>query len=595
MNNTHRRRIGAKITLALLSVFILLILLASAVSAQMTGDVNNDGYIDIRDVVLVQKHVLGHSPQLTPTQQVVADVNGDGIINVIDVNLIMQYVQGHIQSFPIGALHAPVLISPVAGASVDGSMVSFQWGAVTGASRYQLEIRRVSDNTIFVAADLGNVTSTAQYTFLNDGAQYRWRVRGGSSTQWGAWSVYRQFTNGPTSGVALPAPTLTTPQADANVSGTEISFQWNPVSGATMYELEIVYDRSGEFFSRTNVSSTTSLQRGFPNDNTRFKWRIKAAGSEGWGSWSAYRYFTNGNLPAGPVLTRPANNENITGDRVTFEWNPVPGADRYELLVEYDTASGGEFKREVVGNVFASPQTGFRNDGSRFKWTVRAGNANGWGNFSSYKTFTNGSPYAIPTLLTPAAFATISTETINFTWSQVSGATKYQLEVTDVRYNTTIPIPTLSATNYSKSGFSFVDAPQYRWRVRAGDGSIWGPWSAYREFITEIVENANLAAPSLLSPAAGATATGTRVYFDWSRNLLAGPYQIQVIRASDGQPYRDVFNPAYDAVNDSYYLDGFPNNGTQFMWRVRQRSGGLWGYWSFYRTFNNGTSWFNPF
>jgi hypothetical protein len=595
MNNTHRRRIGAKITLALLSVFILLILLFSAVSAQMPGDVNNDGYIDIRDVVLVQRHILGYQPPLTAAQLIVADVNGDGVVNVVDVNLMMQYIQGYINSFPTHHLYAPVLIAPVAGASVDGSMVSFQWGAVTGATRYQLEISKASDGTIFRTVDFGNDTTTTQYTFTNDGTQYRWRVRAGSSTQWGAWSVYRQFTNGPTSGLALPAPTLTTPQADANVSGTEISFKWNAVAGANMYELEIIYDRSGLLFKRTLESGTTSLQKGFPNDNSKFKWRVKAAGSEGWGSWSAYRYFINGNLPAAPVLTRPANNENVAGDRVTFEWNPVPGADRYELLVEYDTVGGGEFKREMVGNVFASRQTGFLDDGSRYKWTVRAGNVNGWGNFSTYRTFTNGSPFAIPTLLTPAAFATISAEPIVFTWSAVAGATSYQLEVTNVRYNTTVTIPTGSAITSSQSGFSFADAAQYRWRVRAGDGSIWGPWSAHRDFITEVVANTNLAAPSLLSPAAGATATGERVYFNWSGNPLAGADQIQVVRVSDGQLFRDVVNPDYDAVKDAYYLDGFPNNGTQFMWRVRQRSGGQWGYWSFYRTFTNGAPWFNPF
>jgi len=265
MNNTHRRRVGAKVTLALLSVFILLILLVSTVSSQMLGDVNFDGVVDIRDVVLVQRHILGYQPPLTAAQLTAADVNSDGVVNVVDANLLMQYIQGHIQSFPTHHLHAPILISPVEGTSIDGSMVSFQWGAVTGATRYQLEITKISDGTVFRTVDLGNFTSTTQYAFINDGAEYRWRVRAGSSTQWGAWSLHRTFTNG----AALPAPTLGAPANNASLDSTSVSFQWSAVTGATRYQLEVVRVSDSFVFKNIELGNTTSAsQSGFPNDGT---------------------------------------------------------------------------------------------------------------------------------------------------------------------------------------------------------------------------------------------------------------------------------------------------------------------------------------
>ncbi len=102
MSKSIRKRAGVKISLALLSVFLFLLLFAPAASAAMIGDVNSDGRIDVKDVVLVQKHVLNIPPLLTAAQQVLADVNGDGSINVRDATLIMQFALGLINEFPVG-------------------------------------------------------------------------------------------------------------------------------------------------------------------------------------------------------------------------------------------------------------------------------------------------------------------------------------------------------------------------------------------------------------------------------------------------------------------------------------------------------------
>jgi hypothetical protein len=100
MLNYLGKRKGAKIALVLLSIFLFLLLFSQAASAARMGDVNGDGRIDVRDVVLVNKHVLEIPPLLTTDQQRLADVNGDGRIDVRDINLIMQYSLGIISEFP---------------------------------------------------------------------------------------------------------------------------------------------------------------------------------------------------------------------------------------------------------------------------------------------------------------------------------------------------------------------------------------------------------------------------------------------------------------------------------------------------------------
>lgn len=108
MANQSGKRAGAKLTLVVLSVFLFLLLFAPTASAATYGDINNDGKINVQDVVLVMKHVL-ELETLTDAQKAVADVNGDGAINVQDVTLIMQYALGLIDEFP----HAALTVSKV--------------------------------------------------------------------------------------------------------------------------------------------------------------------------------------------------------------------------------------------------------------------------------------------------------------------------------------------------------------------------------------------------------------------------------------------------------------------------------------------------
>lgn len=88
------RRTGAKTAVVLLTITILVIAFASITTSapEITyGDVNQDGKIDVRDVVLVMQYIIGLQ-DLTEDQYKAADVNGDGVVNVQDVTMIMRHV-----------------------------------------------------------------------------------------------------------------------------------------------------------------------------------------------------------------------------------------------------------------------------------------------------------------------------------------------------------------------------------------------------------------------------------------------------------------------------------------------------------------------
>lgn len=64
------------------------------------GDVNNDGKIDVKDVLAIMKHIL-ELETLTGDQLKAADVNGDGKVDVRDASLVMKKALGIIDRLPM--------------------------------------------------------------------------------------------------------------------------------------------------------------------------------------------------------------------------------------------------------------------------------------------------------------------------------------------------------------------------------------------------------------------------------------------------------------------------------------------------------------
>ena len=539
----------------------------------MYGDVNDDGLINVYDVLLVRKHVLGFTPPLTAVQQLVADVNGDGAINVLDVNLIMQMSLGLIKEFPV--LATPVLTAPSEGAVVGGTSISFQWAASSGAKKYQLEVIRASDNSVFKTEALGAFSSTTLGGFPSDGSSFRWRVRAGNDVAWGTWTAYRTLVNG----IAPAAPALLSPADTANVTGATITFEWILSSGADKYELEIRKTSDNTIFKTVSLGNVSaSMQSGFPQDGTQYRWRVRAGNQLGWGAWSDYRVFNNGVLPPAPVLSSPANNASVTGTSINFQWAASSGANNYQLEI-IRAGDSAVFKNEVLGNTTSSMQDSFPNDGTLYWWRVRAGNDSGWGAWSGYRNLTNGTVLAPPVLKAPADNATSSVNWIQFEWELSSGANKYELEIrnSDDTLFRTVSLGNTSATQQ----LGFLDDSLYKWRVKAGNDTYWSIWSEQRSFIIGNL----LAAPAMISPVDKARIPGATITFQWAASSGATKYQLQVIRVSDGGVF--VNQVLGDVTTTSQ--TGFPDDGAQYRWRVRGGNNVGWGAWSGYRDFINET------
>jgi uncharacterized protein YegP (UPF0339 family) len=598
MTETRKTKQGIKALIALLAICIILLLFSTTVSAATLGDVNGDGAINILDVVLVNNYVLGGST-LTATQSYLADVNRDGTVDIFDLVLIMQMASGMIYEFPV--LPAPTLSSPANNTLISTDYVTFQWGSVSGAIRYQLEVVRVSDGTLFKDPVLAT-TGTTLLGFPNDGTQFRWRVRAGNNDGWGSWSAYRNFANGtaPADTTAPPpaapapapsapvvptvtvpsAPTLLSPGDNATVAGASINFQWNPSTGANKYELRVIKVSDGSTFKLQPVGNLTyNTQIGFPNDGSVYRWQVRAGNDGGWSSWSSERTFTNSGELGIPILTSPAANANVFGSAILFRWNAASGATRYEIQVLNE--NGTVFRSETLNTATTTTFYGFPNDGRKFTWRVRAGNVSGMSaNWSEQRTFYNGYLPAAPNMKSPENNHMPDGTSISFSWDASAGADKYNLQVVRARDGLVFKDVILgNVTTLSLTGFP-NDGTAYMWRVRAGSKDGWGPWpSAYYNFTS-----GNLQAPILVSPANNANVASSRVTFEWRPVSGATRYKL-VIENSSGETYREiVLGNIYASIQRE-----LPNKGDVFTWYVVAGNSYGWAESSAKRTFVNGT------
>ena len=382
---------------------------------------------------------------------------------------------------------APALTSPTNGATVNGTSLTFQWAASSGATGYQLTVLKVSDNSVLIDQSLGNVLASVQTGFPNNGTQYKWAVAAVNSAG-STPSAYCTFTNGTTGPTPPPAPVLTSPVNDVTVSGTAINFRWAASSGATGYWLTVMKVNDDSIVINKSVGNALSYtQSGFPNDGTQYKWGVAAGNSTGW-TGSAYCAFTNGTAgptpPTAPTLTSPLDEATVNGTSLTFQWAASSGATGYWLSV-IRLCDNSVLVNRSLGNVLSATQSGFPNDGTEYKWAVAAGNSLGW-TTSVWQTFLSGTvttPPAAPAVISPAGGITVNGPSLDFRWTASSGSTGFRVTIIKVSDNSVMVDKYVgNVLRFTQYGFA-EDGSQYRWAVAAGNSAGWTS-SAWQTFIS---------------------------------------------------------------------------------------------------------------
>lgn len=162
-----------------------------------------------------------------------------------------------------------------------------------------------------------------RYSGLNSDTEYEWRIEASRSGCPNVSSQCVRFRTVKTCTTAAPTPISPVPGASVS---SPITFSWTAVAGATNYK---VFATSGSSETLLGQTTTTSLIASLPDSAS--SWYVLAENVPGCGNLrSASVTFRVCNAPERPLAS--VIGESTSGQTYTVTWEPVPNANRYEVL-----------------------------------------------------------------------------------------------------------------------------------------------------------------------------------------------------------------------------------------------------------------------
>jgi hypothetical protein len=486
----------------------------------------------------------------------------------------------------------PVLVSP-ANNSVDIPLsVTLDWGDIAGAKMYRVQVATDSAFSNVIKDTNGVLTSQflVQPGTLSTGTAYYWRTNATNEGGITAYSAAFKFTTVP----APPAaPVLVTPSnGQINVSVTP-TLDWNDVSGAVTYRVQVATDAGFSSIVKDSsglTASQFSIAAGVLGGNTQYYWRVNGTNTGGTGVYSpAFSFTTVPAPPAVPVLVTPSNGATDVSLTPLMDWNNVASASSYRIQIASDAAFTTLIK-DTSGILTSQYQVlpGALSVNTVYYWRVSASNPGGSSALSSAFSFTTvpNAP-AAPSLLAPANNAVNISVNPSFDWSDVTAVidgsgksgsgkeedavTTYRLQISADSNFTTMFKDTsgLGASQYTLTGTPLANNTKYYWRVSATNA---GGTSVFTSRFTFTTVPSAPGVPVLTSPANNASGVPLTPLFDWNDVSGASSYRIQI---STDSSFITTLKDTSGVLSSQYQAaGGLLAVNTRYYWRVNATNAG---------------------
>ncbi len=359
--------------------------------------------------------------------------------------------------------------------------------------------------------------------------------------------------------------------SDPDAADTHRGSQWQVTPTAGDYTTPL-YDSGTD---STHLTTIVWLSLG---DSTTYYWHVRYKDSHGvWSPWSNETHFTTTGALANRPPNQPSNVSPASG-AIDVILTPTLTSTSFSDPDVGDTHAGSQWQITTTpgtypGSVFDNTTdsyltsitvpSGRLNHGSTYYWRVRYQDSDGaWSNWSAETSFSTSNDPAADLQADFAADKTevLVNEPVQFTDNSTGGSPPLSYEWDfnrDGIWDSTLQYPSYG---YSAPG-------TYTVVMRVTDSAANFDTEAKIGYIT-VSPSTSLAAPTLVSPANGATVPGTSVTYQWDPVLGAASYYLIVSTNSDPGSlaprkfYADVGNVT------SYTDSGYPDNGTKYYWWV---------------------------
>jgi hypothetical protein len=397
------------------------------------------------------------------------------------------------------------ITTPTAGSTFTSTSVTFDWAAVTGATKYVLELGStgVGSSNLYNSGTVTGTTATATNLPANGEKIYA-RLY----TYFGATSVSADFTY-----TAATQSALTTPTPGSTFTSTNVTFDWTTAAGATKYLLHLGTTGVGSsnLFSSTEITATTATAIDLPGNGETIYARLFTY----YGTAYAYTDYTYTDVTQS-ALTTPTPGATFSSTSVTFDWKTATGATKY--LLHLGSTGKGSSNLDSSGQIAGTTVT--FSDLPANGETIYARLFTYWGTAYAFTDYTYTALTATAaTLTTPTPSSTFTSPTITFDWTAVTGATKYELELGSTGvgssnvFSSTTTGTTITATNLPANGETIYA----RLITYFGTATV----SADTTY-TAVTQSA------LTTPTPGSAFTSTSVTFDWKTATSATGYLLHL-------------------------------------------------------------------
>ena len=309
---------------------------------------------------------------------------------------------------------------------------------------------------------------------------------------------------------------LVSPAKNAFIATHFPQFVWKPTINADQFDVMVVnadFDLNhpilDEYTEEFQLTSPVSLSDGL------YYWAVFAFGTKmGTSNFASFRPFTiDTTPPAAPVLTFPATGAQVNGIP-TFKWLAPSGAKAYRFGYDFDSDPSGLVEFSETTKLVYKPANLPIN--TSFYWYVQARDS--LGNWSDWSV---GRPIEIiplkpaaPKLLAPTNNFSTKDTTPTFTWTGVTYADTYHIQIAkDSKFTTNMVEYTAPLGGLTYDWPDALPEGKYYWHVQAinADG-VAGLYSTPFAFNIDLTAPA---APSLSSPIDGKEFVGTTT-FTWT-------------------------------------------------------------------------------
>ncbi len=470
---------------------------------------------------------------------------------------------------------APTLYSPADGSTTNDTTPFFDWGSVSGASSYQIQ---VDDFSSFLTPVISQTTSSSYYipsSALADGTYY-WRVRALNSCGDGPWSSAWQFEIGP----VPDTPALSSPEHGSDTCDDTPTFSWGSASGADSYTIQV--DNNSSFISPeindTTPGSSTSYTPASALAHDAYFWRVRATNTYGNSPWSSIWNLDilNCTITEPTGLTANAVSQN----QIDLTWTDNSSdEDSFSIERSPDGASGWVEVGTVPSDTTTYNDTGLGCN-ANYYYRVRA--RAGTDQYSDYSNVDGATTQACSlSAPMPLTATTVSEIQIDLTWTDNStDEDSFRLERSPNGTTgwTEIGLAPADSAAYNDTGLGCNTTYHYRVRAYAAPDQ----YSDYSNVAYTDTLACSLNAPTNLAATA---LSESQIALTWTDNS-AEEDSFRLERSPNGTT--DWMEVGSVPTNTTIYTDTALSCGTTYHYRVRARSGA--DYYSGYSNTDSDTT-----